>query len=228
MKASKSCGFRLAIAAAAVILMTGCNGKLRAERDALRVENSELRSELDNVQAAHDSVLSVNTLLGQQVQNLQEQVSSQSPPVLPSGASANTGGFATIEEVEAIYDGRQITVRVPGDVLFDSGKATIKKSASQTLKQIAHVIKNDYSANMIRVSGFTDTDPIRRSKWSDNLELSLQRAAAVHRYLQKQGVVPSQLYAAGFGQWQPRATKTQSRRVEIVVELGPSAFSSAE
>ena len=228
MKASKACMYRMAITAAAAILMTGCTDQLRTERDALRVENSELRVELGNSQAALDSALSVNASLNQQVRDLHGQSSSHSVSALPSGAIADTGGFAAIEEVEAINDGRQITVRVPGDILFDSGKVTLKSSARRTLGAIAQVIKNDYPANMIRVSGFTDTDPIRRSKWSDNLELSMQRAASVHRYLQKQGVAPTQLYAAGFGQWQPRATKAKSRRVELVVELATPAFSSAE
>ena len=228
MKASNACMYRMAITAAASILMTGCTDQLRTERDALRVENSELRVELGNSQAALDSALSVNASLNQQVRDLHGQSSSHSVSALPSGAIADTGGFAAIEEVEAINDGRQITVRVPGDILFDSGKVTLKSSARRTLGAIAQVIKNDYSANMIRVSGFTDTDPIRRSKWSDNLELSMQRAASVPRYLQKQGVAPTQLYAAGFGQWQPRATKAKSRRVELVVELATPAFSSAE
>ncbi|MCG8508124.1 MAG: OmpA family protein, partial [Rhodospirillales bacterium] len=128
-------------------------------------------------------------------------------------------GFDAIEGVETIRSAGAITVRVPGDVLFASGKVDLKSSARQTLSRIASVIQSEYPGNMVRVEGYTDTDPIRRSNWKDNLELSLQRAAAVHRYLQSQGISADRMYAAGYGETQPLGTKAQSRRVEVVVVL---------
>ena len=111
------------------------------------------------------------------------------------------------------------TVRVPGDVLFSAGKTILRKSAKKTLNQIAQVIEREYQHNIIHIKGYTDTDPIKKSKWADNLELSLQRAAAVHRHLQKQGVDPQQMEAVGLGPWHPQGSKSKSRRVEIVVIL---------
>ena len=108
---------------------------------------------------------------------------------------------------------------MPGDILFDSGKVDLKGSAKSTLNQIAGVIRSEYSGNTVRVEGYTDSDPIRKSKWKDNLELSLQRAAAVHRQLQSQGIAAENMYAAGFGEARQRGSKDKSRRVEIVVVL---------
>jgi chemotaxis protein MotB len=108
-------------------------------------------------------------------------------------------------------------VRVPGDVLFSPGKIELKSTAKRTLDQIAQAIRGNHAGKMIRVEGYTDTDPIRKSPWTDNLELSLQRSAAVARYLQSKGVDGKRMYASGFGENKPRSSKANSRRVEIVV-----------
>ena len=191
--------------------MTGCQNRLKAERDALYVQNQELQAELDRARAAMNSGGDNSALLAE-IESLKNQIANQ--PV----AAANTG-FDNIAGVEAYASGGTITVRVPGDILFASGKVDLKGSAKSTLNQIAGVIKSQYPDNTIRVEGYTDTDPIRKSKWKDNLELSMERAAAVYRQLQAQGIDPEHLYAAGFGESHPQATKAKSRRVEIVVVL---------
>ncbi len=208
----------LLFAAAALAGVTGCqNQRTVQERDALYVENQELRQQTDRLSSAVDA-------LQQENQSLQDQLAQhpepQPQPQQPTGASANTP-FSGIAGVETEQTAGRVTVRVPGDVLFASGKATLRNSAQSTLRQIAGVITSEYPNETIRVEGYTDTDPIRKSNWSDNLELSLHRAAAVERYLIKQGVSTDRMYAAGFGESNPRSTKAKSRRVEIVVVLNP-------
>jgi len=110
-------------------------------------------------------------------------------------------------------------VRVPGDVLFEPGKVDLRNTSLKTLDQVMSVLRKQYPSNMFRIDGYTDTDPIKKSQWKDNLELSQARAASVLRYLQTKGMNPKQMYTAGFGAANPRATKAQSRRVEIVVIL---------
>jgi len=190
--------------------LTGCQNRLKAERDALYIQNQELQDELDLARAALGGGGDQSALLAE-IDRLRSQMGSQ--PV--TGAT----GFDNIAGVEAYATGGTVTVRVPGDILFASGKVSLKGSAKGTLNQIAGVIKSDYPGNTIRVEGYTDTDPIRKSKWKDNLELSLQRAAAVHRHLQSQGVTAENMYAAGFGEARTQGSKAKSRRVEIVVVL---------
>lgn len=194
----------------------GCQyEQLRQDNEALWTQNQELQEELAR------SRLALDAMVGERDKHLVQLDQDQAKPnVILTGAAANTGtGFGQIQGVEAIRGTDRVTVRVPGDVLFDPGKASLKKSARQTLQQIADVIKRQYPGNTIHVQGFTDTDPIKKSKWTDNLELSLQRAAAVHRYLQEQGIDPVKMQAVGKGPWHPRDTKAHSRRVEIVVSL---------
>ena len=206
----------LLVTAAALIGMTGCqNQRAIQERDALYIENEELRQQNNRLSSEVDALEQENQRLRQQ---LAERPEPQPQPQRPRGASANTP-FSGIEGVEAEQTAGRVTVRVPGDVLFASGKASLRSSSESTLRQIANVITREYPDQVIRVEGYTDTDPIRKSNWSDNLELSLQRAAAVERYLMQQGVDADRMYSAGFGEANARGSKAKSRRVEIVVVL---------
>lgn len=125
--------------------------------------------------------------------------------------------------VEVSEDARGITVTLPNAILFDSGKAVLKSSSTATLANIASVIQRDYPNQVIRVEGHTDTDPIKKSGWKDNWELSCERALAVVRYLTSRGMSTKRIYAAGYGSNVPRDTnatragKARNRRVQIVI-----------
>lgn len=116
-----------------------------------------------------------------------------------------------------------ITVTLPNEILFDSGKATLKKATSVELDHIRSVLQSRYSGKQIDVVGHTDSDPIRKSKWRDNWQLSAERALAVVGYLTKRGIGPDKIRAVGCGETRPIASnatasgKTKNRRVEIVV-----------
>ena len=89
-----------------------------------------------------------------------------------------------------------VSVSLAGDVLFDSGKVTLKSASKAKLNRIAGIIKQRYAGKEVSVVGHTDTDPIRKSKWKDNWELSAQRSLAVTRYLISQGINAEHLLAA--------------------------------
>lgn len=206
--------------------LTGCQtGQLQAERDSLWRQNQQLQSDLSKALADRDAATQQRNAAASQLQALRGQVGqyqSQLEAERARAAAANAAartGFDDIAGVETERTADRITVRVPGDVLFESGKIDLRPTSQRTLAQIAAIIQRDYASKTIRIEGYTDTDPIRRSQWKDNLELSLQRAASVHRFLQSQGVGAQRMYAAGFGQTRLRETKTKSRRVEIVVVL---------
>ncbi|MCC6579324.1 MAG: OmpA family protein [Phycisphaeraceae bacterium] len=219
--------YAIVLLAAGLMYLTGCcsDARLKEERDALYTQNQDLQDQLTKCRTALDACENAKQGMESQIQLLQSQLdaaraqgSAMAVPAAPlaSGSAANTG-FSAIPGVETIQGKDRITVRVPGDILFASGKITLKNEALKTLDQIAIVIRRDYPTNRIRIEGYTDTDPIRKSKWIDNLDLSLERSAAVHRHLQKKGVDAKRMEAVGLGEWHPRGSKQQSRRVEIVV-----------
>jgi len=127
-------------------------------------------------------------------------------------------------DISVGFDERGLIVRVLDTVLFDSGKAKLRKEAYAVLDQVAQVLNTDVAEQPIAVEGHTDNEPIKRSGWKDNWELSLARARSVLTYLvQERSVAPARVSAVGYGEYRPIASnetpegRRANRRVEIVV-----------
>jgi len=111
-------------------------------------------------------------------------------------------------------------IAIEGTVLFESGKASLKKSSRGTLNGVAQAIVTQYTNHDIYVFGHTDNEPIKVSGWKDNYELSCQRSLSVLRYLKGQGVTQD-VAACGWGEDRPMtdntsaSAKQSNRRVEI-------------
>ena len=107
------------------------------------------------------------------------------------------------------------------DVLFDTGRFTLKPGAREKLSKIAGIILA-HPGLKIEVEGHTD------SIGSDELnqKLSEQRAASVRTYMVQQGVNGDSIVSRGLGKSQPvadnmtAAGRQVNRRVELVVN-GP-------
>ena len=104
------------------------------------------------------------------------------------------------------------------DVLFDTGKYTLKPGAREKLSKVAGILVS-YPGLNIAVGGYTDnvgTDKL-------NQGLSEERAGAVRDYLVQQGVSMASITATGFGNTLPVASndnsagRQENRRVELVV-----------
>jgi len=115
------------------------------------------------------------------------------------------------------------TITLPGDVLFASGKATLTAGGKLAVAQKAREIVRSYPRARIIVVGHTDSDPIRKSKWRDNDQLSLARATAVANELIAKGLAAGSVQTQGMGARAPvvsnatRAGKAKNRRVVIKV-----------
>lgn len=112
---------------------------------------------------------------------------------------------------------------IGSDILFRSGSAKLSSAGKRKLSQAYRDIDRNYAGWTVRVYGYTDSDPIRRSKWKDNLQLSANRAMAVTRYLDKKGLDADDIETIGMGAThfissnKTRKGKAKNRRVEIVV-----------
>jgi chemotaxis protein MotB len=119
---------------------------------------------------------------------------------------------------------RGLVITVVGDVLFDSGKATIKPEAGNILNKVSKVLKENVPQLNVGIEGHTDNEPIMHSGWKSNWELSAARALSVLHYLvDNQGMSPERVSAIGYGEYRPVASndtkdgRQLNRRVEIVV-----------
>jgi outer membrane protein OmpA-like peptidoglycan-associated protein len=106
------------------------------------------------------------------------------------------------------------------DVLFDTGKYTLKPGAREKLAKIAGIVLA-HPGLKLEVEGHTDS--IGGDEMSQRL--SERRAETVRSYLVAQNLPPDSMTAHGFGKTQPVATNAAgrqlNRRVELVVSGDP-------
>lgn len=115
------------------------------------------------------------------------------------------------------------------DVLFDTGKSTLKPGADRDLDRLAKALKDNPNTK-VKIEGYTDS--VGSSSY--NQTLSEHRAEAVADALKMRGVSDSQLEAEGLGKEFPVASnatpagRQQNRRVEIVFSDESGRFAQGE
>jgi chemotaxis protein MotB len=126
----------------------------------------------------------------------------------------------------------RMLIRLPGDVLFDSGSDRLKKEGDSILLQVAEVVRTDadLSKRNFQVAGHTDAKPLSGGGFRDNWGLSAMRARSVLVLLTTPvdkkggGLDPKNWSAAGYADTDPVATndtddgRQKNRRVELVVQ----------
>ena len=114
-------------------------------------------------------------------------------------------------------------IGISGQVLFAQNSDQLQPDGRQLLSTLVVPLRAYLTARgeMLMVSGFTDDKAIRNGPFSDNWELSAQRALTVTRTLVEQGMPPAMVFAAAFGSQQPvtpnldEAARALNRRVEM-------------
>ena len=137
--------------------------------------------------------------------------------------------------LRTILEGRS-DVKVVGDrfvfqseVLFAPGQADIGATGQSQLAQLA-VALADIAAKIpddinwvLQVDGHTDNLPVRAGRYTDNWDLSTERALSVVRFLVMQGVPAERLAATGYGEFQPLTSddtavdRRLNRRIELKI-----------
>ena len=111
------------------------------------------------------------------------------------------------------------TILSLADILFDFGKATLKRDVEFALVRVATIL-NQFSEMSISVEGHTDNI----GSEGYNQDLSERRAKAVYEFLVEQSVDPGRMKYQGFGFSRPVAENTtdegrqRNRRVDLVIQ----------
>ena len=113
------------------------------------------------------------------------------------------------------------------EVLFPKGRSDLNEAGQQEMQKLADALKQlereipSDIAWVLRIDGHTDSDPIQSALFKSNWDLSAARAISVVNYMISQGVLPTHLVAAGFGEFQPlvpgdsEEAKSENRRIEL-------------
>ena len=210
--------------------LVGCRNRVAEERDELWRQSRAQQEELDKRNAELEAMRKAQASKPVTPPPAPAAVAPApvTPPPAPTPVPPPPQPVAPIGGLEttANPDAGTVTVNLPGDIFFNSGEATIRTPAQDSLKKVAATLKKDkaYAGKPIHVDGHTDSDPIKKSKWKSNQELSEARAKAVKDYLAKQGIDSKLITAVGHGADMPKgADKSRNRRVEVVVLVDATA-----
>src|ERR1041384_1662552 len=150
------------------LVMGGCQAD-KKKAAAAEAEAAELRTQNASLQQANQDM---GTRLAEMEARMNQggggmDDSTPGTPHAKRGGNNNGDRMITRSKETGLP-----TATIGGDVLFGSGSDTIKPEAKKVLDKIASEIKSQYSGASIRVEGYTDSDPIKKSKWGTNEKLS--------------------------------------------------------
>ena len=218
---------------------------LQKQLSAEEAQNKKTQSQLDEARAKVEQLKMQLSAAGVDVANLKQDVEEQARALEEYKRRA-----AQLEAIKKRFDllrqklqgltklGLKVVVRknrmviqLPGDVLFDSGRETLRKQGQEILGEVAKVIRKDdtLSKRDFQVAGHTDNRPYRLGPFKDNWGLSVMRAREVLSFLVKPtaddggGLSPARWSASGYGDTDPvesnetKKGRQGNRRCELVV-----------
>jgi len=193
---------------------------LQSRSDSLSQSIVELRRKVADLDAENRMLKAENASLVKAREEQVQKVSATYESMLEKMKSEISKGQITISELKG-----KLTVNMVDSILFDSGKAEVKKGGLEILGKVISILK-DVKDKSIRIEGHTDNVQISRAlaqRYPTNWELSAARAINVARYLQDEGIDPGLLSAVAYGEWKPVAGndtpegRAKNRRIEIVL-----------
>jgi len=201
--------------------------KERAESDTARAQADAARAQSDSDKAksdlANSQAASANALSAAQADADQSRLAAQQAQLSAQQADSDKAAMRTrlseqLNKILQTRDSARGLIVSMSDVLFDTGKYSLKPGAREKLAKVAGILLA-YPGLNIEVGGYTDNvggDGM-------NQTLSENRAGSVRDYLVQQGVATNSVSARGFGNTLPVASngnsagRQQNRRVELLV-----------
>jgi len=201
---------------------------LRAHVADLKQENGLLKGENENLNQNVKALEEKNVALQSEAEALERQRKKEVEEMRGTYENLleNMKGEIAKGEITITQLRGKLKVNMLDEILFDSGKTTVKPQGLEVLQRVGSILVN-VKDRAISIEGHTDNVPIgaELSKmYPTNWELSAVRATTVARYLQeKTGIDPGLLSAIGYGEYQPVASneseegRAKNRRIEIVL-----------
>ena len=191
-----------------------------AQSDAANAQAAAAKARSD---AADSQAASASAVSAAQADAEQSRLAAQQAQMSAQQADADKAAMRAklSEQLNSILQTRDSArglIVSMSDVLFDTGKYSLKPGAREKLAKVAGILLA-YPGLNVEVGGYTDNvggDAM-------NQTLSENRAGSVRDYLVQQGVATGSVSAKGFGNTSPvssndsSAGRLQNRRVELLV-----------
>jgi chemotaxis protein MotB len=253
----------------ATFALTGCAGHTEEEWQAAQRDIAKLKADLDASAKRHADDDQKYADAEQQIEDLKAKLkdlgvglskSEEEKDKLRTAMAEYQARLKQLDDMKARFrdlKGRldkltsaglnvlirhnKMVIQLPGDVLFDSGRDSLKPEGKKILKQVADIIKSDTTLSQrdFQVAGHTDKEPYA-GPFLDNWGLSLMRARTVLTFLIAPdkgvdargaatggGLSAAHFSAVGYGQMDPAAgsidmqtrdDEQKNRRVELVLQ----------
>jgi outer membrane protein OmpA-like peptidoglycan-associated protein len=202
------------------------NAKAQSQQDMQARQNAEaqtadaMRQRADAEKAAADAQIQQQAAQADSDRNRAAAASAdlQLQQALKDREALRASLLLQFNAILATRDTARGLVVNMSDVLFDTGKYTLRPLAREKLAKISGIVLA-YPSLLLAIEG--DTDSVGGDSY--NQDLSEKRAEAVRDYLAGQNIPMASMTAQGFGKTQPVASndtaegRQQNRRVELVV-----------
>jgi outer membrane protein OmpA-like peptidoglycan-associated protein len=192
--------------------------KARADAADAQTATAQAKSDMANSQAASANAVSAAQADAEQSRLAAQLAQSSAQQAETDKAAMRTRLSEQLNSILRTRDSARGLIVSMSDVLFDTGKFSLKPGAREKLAKVAGILLA-YPGLNIEVGGYTD------NVGSDqmNQTLSENRAGSVRDYLVQEGVLTNSVSARGFGNTLPVASngdsagRQQNRRVELLV-----------
>ncbi|HCW09229.1 MAG TPA: hypothetical protein DGG95_17875 [Cytophagales bacterium] len=201
------------------------SGKLNQDLAQQRDQLLAIQNNLEKTRQQNDSLSNSLSEREKKVKELEQVLSNKDKAVqdLKNRISGALLNFKENDLTVKVKNGK-VYVSLAEQLLFGSGSIVVDKKGEGALQQLAKALKDQKDIHVM-IEGHTDNVQIsQKTKYfQDNWDLSVLRATSITKILIKGGMSPSQVTAAGKGEFSPvaandnAANKQKNRRTEIIV-----------
>ena len=197
-----------------------CQGKLKRIAESCGKAGKllvECEDKVHNLKGSVAQLKDTNAKLTTRMQAIQKQLDALLRSI--ERVRQRLAAMVAAGKLKVVVKDGFLVIQLQSDILFDSGKATLKDAAKPVLRELGEIL-NKFEGRRFQVAGHTDP----RGGEDINWKLSTQRSVSVVQFLIKQGgVKPEMLSAGGYASYLPvvandtDAGMRQNRRVEFLL-----------
>jgi chemotaxis protein MotB len=198
------------------------NAELQSENQSLQDKIAELEGEIKQLEIQIKDLAEKAGLTEQELKELRaEKAKREAELQVYRDLFASLKKMVDAGTIKVGFREGRLVVELDDDILFDSGRARLKKEGQEALAELTAPLKQ-VNRDWI-VAGHTDNVPIKTAKFGSNWELSTARAIEVVNFMTENGMPAESIGAAGYAEFDPIADnstaegRAQNRRIEIIM-----------